>query len=400
MSEKDKKPGARDISDLKARLGLKKGAKPGESQSQPSASPRGRGNFVPPPPGVAPPQPAQPAVPDARVDPFGAMNAMAAQGAVTRAPEIIVVDKQHVEQVAPTTNLMRWGKIAAIVLAPLVVGFILGGINNARSEYNHTLRDAKALRDEFAQLGKSLEGLNNVLLTAKERGEGGKSYALADKQLVADLEGLGFNIPDSDQLILFHANLYSLEPKLVQDVLLFYSRLKTLSTKVKDHVRISKDLATKLPPEARAKIGADSSFAAVLKVPTADEAQKGARPSADLVQIGSPVCADGKPAQGCPEGQLSGVQVRSDTSAQWSVRPLAAGSDTADKVIFLRRGGVLSGLLEGSPRFLDELQYYQRLAEIDLLVSGGTGDGGLIKDRKDIEDRLNAVAQKGKAFAL
>jgi hypothetical protein len=402
LSDKDGKK--RDISDLKARLGLKKGggapaAKPQEGPPQ-GAPARARAGYVPPPPGVAPPQPAQPVVPDARTDPFGAMNAIAAQGAQSRAPEIIVVDKQHVEQVAPQSNAARYGKIAGIILAPMIFGFILGGINNARSRYNATLRDAKDLYGEFQQLGKSLEGLNNVLLTAKERGGDGKVYALADKQLVADLDALNFTVPDADQLILYHANLYQLEPKLVQDLLSFYSRMKTLATKVKEHARLSKDLLTKLPPEAQALFGADTNFAALVKMPTADEAAKGARPSAELVQIGSPICTDGRPAQACPEGALQGFQVRADTTAPWMNKNLASGTETADKVVFLRRSGVLSGLLKGSQRFLDELQYYQRLSEIDALVSGSSGDGGLVKERKDIEDRLNAVAQKGKAFAI
>jgi hypothetical protein len=400
LSDKEKKPGARDISDLKARLGLKKGASAPPPTGTRDAVRGQRGNYVPPPPGVAPPQPAQPAVPDARDDPFGAMNAMAAQGAVQRAPEIIVVDKQHVEQVAPTTNLARWGKIAAIIAGPLIVGFVLGGINSGRSQYNRTLRDAQALRGEFGQLGKRLESLNNVLLTAKERGPDGRSYALGDKQLVGDLEALNFTVPDSDQMILYHANLYLLDARLVQDTLLFYQRMKTLSTKVKEHVRLSKDFLSKLPPEARAKIGADTQFAALIKMPNAEEEKKGARPQAELVQIGLPVCTDNKPAQACPEGGLAGFQVRADTAAPWTVKQPAAGSEVNEKLLFIRRAGVLQSLLEGSARFLDELQYYQRLSEIDALVSGGSGDGGLIKDRKDIEDRLNAVAQKSKAFAI
>src|SRR6266496_3293275 len=81
MSEKGKKPGTRDISDLKARLGLKRGGDKAAGGAVPPPS-AGKGTgYVPPPPGVTPPQPA---VPDARVDPFGAMNAMAAQGAIRR----------------------------------------------------------------------------------------------------------------------------------------------------------------------------------------------------------------------------------------------------------------------------------------------------------------------------
>jgi len=69
LSDKDVKK--KDISDLKARLGLKKGARPETSSAQGAPTPgvtpppRGRANYVPPPPGVAPPggAVAQPAAP-------------------------------------------------------------------------------------------------------------------------------------------------------------------------------------------------------------------------------------------------------------------------------------------------------------------------------------------------
>jgi hypothetical protein len=388
-----KKPGSRDISDLKARLGLKnpRPERGGGLAGQ-------KGTYVPPPPGVVPPAPVQPAVPDARVDPFGAMNAIAAQGASSRAPEIIVVDK-HTEQVDRQSGAARWAKTAAIIVAPLLLGFLLGGINNARSNYNATLRDANAVADEFHQLGKNLEGLSNVLLSARERGADGKSFKLADTQLVDDMDHLGFAVPDGDQLVLYHKNLYLLDPKLTQDVLSFYARMKTLAQKVKEHVRLTRDQLAKLPPEARAKLGAQTAFGVLFRLPSAEETQKGAHPQADLVQLGSPICSDGKPHEGCPDGAATGFQVRNDPSAPWTLKSLAA-NDAQDKVIFLRQSAVLSSLLEGSPRFLDDLQYYQRVGEIDSMVSGGGGDGGLVKDRKDIEDRLKTVAEKSKAFAL
>lgn len=399
MSEQEgKKPGARDISDLKARLGLKKNPR-AEGASQVPRGP-GKAGYVPPPPGVAPSQPSAPVVPDARNDPFGAMNAMAAQGAVARAPEIIVVDKQHVEQVAPQSNVSRYAKVAGLLLAPLVVGFLLGGINNARSQYNANLRDAAALTAEFNQLGQNLEGLSNVLLSAKERGPDQKSYAFGDKQLLDELERANFTMADADQLILYHRNLYLLEPKLVQDTLQFYSRMRVLSQKVKEHTRLTKDMLSKLAPEARTKLGAQTGFGAVVHLPSADETAKGARPTVDMVQLGLPICGDGKPAERCPDAP-TGFMVRTDTSAQWQPRPLASSETGADKLyLFAGRGNVLNSLLEGSPRFLDELQYYQRLGEIDALVAGVGGEGGLVKERRDIQDRLNAVAKKSKAFAI
>lgn len=396
----DKKSTGRDISDLKARLGLKKG----DARSTGAVPPPGKvgGAYIPPPPGVAPPPPAKPVVPDARDDPFGAMNAIAAHSAVARAPEIIVVDKHSVEKVEQASKVAHYGKIAAIILAPLIVGFLLGGINYERRSFNKNLGDAKLLYGEFQGLRTKLDDLNTVLLRAKERGQGGRSYKLFDAELISDLEKLNFSMEDDDKLIVYHKNLYNLEPKLVQDTLLFYSRTRALSTKVKEHIRQSKDTMQRLPAEAREKVGAGSMFGAIVKMPTPDEASKGGRPAVEVVQLGQVVCADNKPADKCPDNSPpTQMMLRSEVGGPWTPKPLGAGTDLGDKVLFVRPNMMLSALLEGSQRFLDELEYLQRLSEIDILVSGGGGnDGGLMKERKDIEDRMNAVVQRGKAFAL
>jgi hypothetical protein len=97
-----KRTGSRDISDLKARLGLKKGAAAPTGQSSRSnngvvAPP---GLNLPPPPGLEPATPKGPVIPNAADDPFGAMNAMAAVGTVQRAPEIVIVhDGKAVEHI-------------------------------------------------------------------------------------------------------------------------------------------------------------------------------------------------------------------------------------------------------------------------------------------------------------
>ena len=90
MSQTPKKPQSRDISELKARLGLKKAGPPAQS-----AAARGPSGPVVPPPGLSMPAPpgtaaAEPALPDASQDPFGAMNAMAAQGALRAAPPRVI----------------------------------------------------------------------------------------------------------------------------------------------------------------------------------------------------------------------------------------------------------------------------------------------------------------------
>ena len=87
MSDAKRPGGSRDISDLKARLGLKKGAAaPATGQTRANGGSGGvvapPGMNLPPPPGVQPQyqQPPAPVIPNAADDPFGAMNAMAAVG--------------------------------------------------------------------------------------------------------------------------------------------------------------------------------------------------------------------------------------------------------------------------------------------------------------------------------
>ena len=397
MSDKDaKKPGTRDISDLKARLGLKKpAARASTAGIVPPAG--GKAGYIPPPPGAAAPAPPEPVIPDAKVDPFGAMNAIAAQGAQTRGPEIIIVnDGKSVEQVEGQAHGTIWKvKMAALVVVPLVLGFVLGGINYDRRRFNNTLSDAKVLTEEFTQLGKTLETLNIALLNAKDRGKGG--FVLFDKDLVAEIDALNFTIVDDEKLIVYQANLYSLDGKLVKDILIFYGRIKALSQKLKDHQTITKRSLGTPTPTVGEKVPGGGTFAVLVKAPTPEEAQKGALPTAEIVQVGKPLCGDGKemPQAGCPGGPPAGIQFRGDTAAPWGTKGIPTGAaDVTDKLLDLRPNVVWQALYKGSAKFLDEAQYYQRINEIDALTTD------LVKDRKDIEDRLAAAAGRSKRLAL
>jgi hypothetical protein len=397
LSDKDpKKPGTRDISDLKARLGLKKQAPRAASQGiVPPAG--GKAGYIPPPPGAAPPAAPEPVVPDARVDPFGAMNAMASQGAQARGPEIIVVnDGKPIEQVeGQGGGALRAVKLGALILVPLILGFVLGGINYDRKRFNNTLDDSKAMTEEFKQIGKALESLNVALLNAKDRGRGG--FALWDKDLVAEVDALNFAVIDEEKAILYYANLYSLDRKLVSDLLKFYGRAKLLGQRLKDHQRLTKTSMQKLPDSVGAKMPDSGVFAVVIKAPAPEEAAKGALPTAELVQVGKPLCADGKvmPEAGCPGGPPAGVQFRTDTAAAWAVKPLAANAgDLADKLVDVRQNRVWEALYKGSGKFLDELEYLQRLKEIEEMTTV------LVKERKEIEDRLAAAASRSSRLAI
>ncbi|MDB4953191.1 MAG: hypothetical protein JWO36_760, partial [Myxococcales bacterium] len=149
-----KKTGSRDISELKQRLGLKKGA-----AAQTTGQVAGRGNGqsggvvpppglnLPPPPGVSAPQPQ---MPNAHDDPFGAMNAMAAVGNVQRAPEMVIVhDGKPVENVGSGSGSILKILIPAIIF--LGIGVAVGKIGATAAFHNDGLKGTKSLLGDKAQ---------------------------------------------------------------------------------------------------------------------------------------------------------------------------------------------------------------------------------------------------------
>src|SRR5688500_125202 len=157
LSQSSKKPGAKDISDLKARLGLKKsgGAAPAKGGGL-AAPPGARGGVIPAPPGAQPPRPH---IPDAKDDPFGAMNAMAAHAQVAAQPQIIVVnDGAPVEQVRKKAN-MRLAILAGVALVPLILGIMVGKISAGGKQYNRVIEDAAKIRDDVKKMRDGLIGV-------------------------------------------------------------------------------------------------------------------------------------------------------------------------------------------------------------------------------------------------
>jgi hypothetical protein len=409
LSEKDaKKPAARDISDLKARLGLKKGeGGPGRATGVlsvpgvvPSPSAAKIGRAVPPPPGVAPPPgevpEAAPSIPDARVDPFAAMNAMAQQGAAAQAvaPIVIVHDGQPVESVQKGQKL-RYAKYAAMLLVPLIIGRVMGGISYQNQVYNKTIDDAKSLKDGVVEVGKSLQRLQDTLLIAKERGADKQSFLVGDKDLVAALDELKLVAPEAESL--YHTNLYHLDPILVSDTLKWYSDLGLLYERVKRHVTLSKGDLKKVRKgdPALAALGGRTQFGAVINMPK--DAQSGP-PLLQLGEIGAPLCAPQGTAfpAGCPGGAPPiGFQFRSDVAnPNWVGKPWSGSTVSADNVLLVGDSAVFTALVRGSEPFVDAINYMQRIQEIDALATS------LIDQKKSIENRLNQKAQEGKRFAL
>jgi len=389
-----KKPAARDISDLKARLGLKKKA-PGAARPAGAGgvvAPPGAG-AVPAPPGVQPAQP-QVHVPDASKDPFGAMNAMAAQQAHHRAPEIIVVnDGTPVESVGAESKAVRYGKIAGFILGPLIVGLAVGQISSSAKRSNEVIDDAALIRDDLKKLNNGLVGLNDILLEGKNRGSG--KFVVNDIKLTADLET--FDFPKVDNGVVYQSAMYELPVEVVENLLYYYQELAALRELVSEHVTKSKQDAKAIDEAGKRlaeKLKGGLAFGALISPPSEDEAKAGFPPKVRIVELGEPLC-DGKPGR-CPKPD--GFTVRENAqNLSWSNQRFSQVSGEAVStagVLFVEPTPVLTDAIAGGDASLAQTFYMKRVAAIDEKVTLLTDIGN------KLVGQLNAKANESKKFTF
>ncbi|HKE13695.1 MAG TPA: hypothetical protein VKB80_02435, partial [Kofleriaceae bacterium] len=245
MSQSSKRPGAKDISELKARLGLKKnapaaGADAGQAGVPGVAAPPGmrigRG-VIPAPPGAGPPP--GPAIPDAKKDPFAAMNALAAQGAVAAQQPIVYHDSSPIERVHRRSHWVKLGLIGGALVVPLVLGVVVGVLAAKARAYNRTIDDAASVRDDTKKVGEGLINLQTVLQTGRERSRGAQSFVVGDAKLTSELGALPPLSPNIE--LVFKSHLYELDYDLVAGLLSFYVEALELNEQVKQHVIASRD---------------------------------------------------------------------------------------------------------------------------------------------------------------
>lgn len=310
-----KKSGSRDINELKARLGLKKGAA-APASAKPNGSPSGGvvpppGLAVPPPPGAGP-QHQQPVVPNAADDPFGAMNAMAQIGTAQRAPEIVIVnDGRPVESVSAGTRGAQIGKYIAIALVPFIIGIAIRGISKDANSYNEGITGAKALLAE-------VKAAKKTVATAKSKIENDpaiKKSGLRGKELTDALQALH---PDKFEIKLGQAisRKQNIGDTLALSVMEFYAELTNLQQMIKEHQQRSKAddmlIAAARANEAKAQLPADNPYSkmgiqyrygVLIWSPSEEDAKINPGVGAQLVELGPPYCADKLATSGaCPEG--------------------------------------------------------------------------------------------------
>jgi hypothetical protein len=411
LSQTQKKSGGRDISDLKARLGLKKGGPASKSSGAVVAPPglKSRG-AVPVPPGAKAPEPQLPSASD---DPFAHMNAMAAVGVAQRAPEIIVVnDGKPVETVDTKSRAVTMAKYGGMVLIPLIVGIALGQISKTAKAVNKTIDHSANLHKDVNRIRTGVyDFVVTPLLEAQERGQGGK-FLIHDPKLDEALQGNLKQLPSINPETAFRSYMFDMDENLVGDILFFYSEAAQLRKDLEAHVEAAKldsqaiKAGDKKLVEARPDASVNeylkasfSRYGIILEVPNRKEAEQGKQFGAKLVEVGPPVCQDGKTSSAatCP-GPPRGFGYREvDSGEGW--RPAEFGFPEGEnvpgkKILPLLDTRVLTSLLKGGGAAAAETAYKTRVEGIAKRATE------LVEFGTSIEKTLKAKANQSKSFTF
>ncbi len=420
MSDSKKPAGRGDISDLKARLGLKKGAAaPTTGQTRSNGASGGvvapPGMNLPAPPGLQPPQPAQPAIPDASSDPFGAMNAMAAVGTVQRAPEIVIVnDGRPVENVGSQSKGATIAKIAIPAVVGIALGVAIGKIGATNGAYNAGLSDVKTIlgdkntQSSVTHLKQQISALDSKLDEWKTKNNFRVDGAL-DKELEAFAKALDIKSE------VFKAKTNTLDADTTAKLVSFYGGVAEVKQMIDLHLKSAKSdeqafRRSKEKAEAgqvkegeNAYLNNQFRYAMVMSAPSeGEQADFGAK----LVELGPPYCS-GKiaPSGKCADGEApSSFTYRSEPGATWNEGKLAtSGQDSvpAKQIVMLLPGGVRDSLVKGAEGVASEAYYQRRLRTIYERIHGvGDKGNGLLNEGNKLETLLQTEAGKGKKFSF
>jgi hypothetical protein len=402
-----KRGGSRDISELKQRLGLKKGGAPA------ATTPRNGTPGVVPPPGmaVAAPQPAQPVIPNAADDPFGAMNAMASVGTVQRAPEIVIVnDGKPVENVSGSSRAATIAKFVAPAVLALAVGIGMGKLSKGADVYNEGIKDTKAILGDdktastVKNVKRTLSELDSVLDEMNTK-NGLHPDTAADRKL-AEIAGR----LDVKTTQVFRTAA-AVDPEVTNLIMSFYAGTSEVKGMLDNHIKSAKsdDLALsnakKASADAQVKDTDNAAlasvnavkYAALIQAPTeADHSDFGVR----IVELGPPYCGGPNPVTTgkCDNNEApSAFAYRNEPGAVWTKGDLAAsGSDNvpAKKLLLLLPNGTRDALIKGGEPGASEVFYIKRLKALTERTKK------LVEEGNKLEQRLQLESNKGTRFGF
>ena len=375
------KQGPKDITDLKARLGLKKqgggpavpgpaaGApfapapvpgpqgpaapRPGQAQLPSALAGGGQAQgqnqgYVPPPPGFAAPPEAAPAQPDPRRDPYAAQQAAVAANLASFYGAGALPGSAEAGKGEPISKPKPWGIIGggvALALAMLGVGYSIGNIAERRQDLTTATEHAVQIRDEVEKLNKGVDKVFEAVRAVKLSDKDPPDFAAIEKLADADIKE-----PDIAAK-LFHTNYASFDPSLVQQLFTYYHDVLILSKQVQEHTIKTKNDHESLDKYIKGNAAKQD------RGPTGvilDYSQK--LPLAQLVELGGAVCPDPKQPNCSPEEAK--LKFRTAMGGEFQARPLKGLPK--DVVLPIQQTELQKQMLSGDPGLLAFKDYLRR----------------------------------------
>ena len=385
--DQNRKPGvppSKDISDLKARLGLKRP----DGAGAPGAPGPGPGGPARPPsggfaqqPGRAPvpaPQAARPApqaAPPAAANPYSGMKAP--KGGF---------DLRSADDGIPAANV-RSGRSTAVLITAVVVGagaFVLGGwaggISMARNNFNTANSAARQVKTEIEGMQKTLGQIGAVIADSNKRLMADKKDVLTyDPQMVANFEKIKLD-PRPNTAKIFRVDYFRLPDADVDKLFNYYYDTIALYGEVERHIKKTKADAASLAAYAEKSAGQTTKNYGVVF----DNSQ-GKLVVANLVEVGEQVCKNG--GKDCGAADLKGFKVRSNTGAPWVDRNSTAKLDVGN-VVPMKPTPFMDAVMTGSPDQVRQESYKQRVANIRSLWSRTT------TNQKELIDGIKKDAER------
>ena len=385
--DQNRKPGvppSKDISDLKARLGLKRpdgAGAPGAPAPGPGGPARPASGGFPQQAGRAPvpgPQAARPApqaAPPAAANPYSGMKAPKGGFEIRSADDGI-----------PAANV-RSGRSTAVLITAVVVGagaFVLGGwaggISMARNNFNTANSAARQVKTEIEGMQKTLGQIGAVIADSNKRLTADKKDVLTyDPQMVANFEKIKLD-PRPNTAKIFRVDYFRLPDADVDKLFNYYYDTIALYGEVERHIKKTKADAASLAAYTEKSAGQTNKNYGVVF----DNSQ-GKLVVANLVEVGEQVCKNG--GKDCGAADLKGFKVRSNTGAPWVDRNSTAKLDVGN-VVPMKPTPFMDAVMTGSPDQVRQESYKQRVANIRSLWSRTT------TNQKELIDGIKKDAER------
>jgi hypothetical protein len=405
--DQNRKPGVpptKDISDLKARLGLQRPAAgpapgaPGPAGARPAPAPTLTGPGFPQQPGrpaaapapAARPQAAPAAAPPAGHNPYANMKAPTGG-----------FDLRTIDDGAPVANVSGSRSKAALVasvvvgVAAFALGAGMGMANVARANMNTANHAAKAVKTELENMQKTLGQIGAAVYASQQRlGKDKKDPLSYDPQFVADLERVKLD-PRPNTATIFRVDYYRLPDADVDKLFNYYYDTIALYGEVERHIRKSHADQESLKAFAEKSAGTQNKNYGIVFDNSA-----GKIVVANLVEIGDQVCksdkgdakGDAKGPHECAANDFKGFKVRSNTGAPWVDRTSGAKLDLGN-VIPMKPTPLMDAVMSGSTDQVRQETYKQRVAAIRGALARITAT------QKDLMEGIGKDASRPDQFA-